>query len=868
MSTGARRTILAGAAVVAAIVLGIGGYLAMPAISATITGFLDDRRSEDVQVSDLDCVDQGYPCSMHDVEPQVWARTQTLLMEADQLREEGATGAEIVALLQNQSDVVDVAATPAAITFRVDGDQPVHLWTDLAGRITDDVEEEHLAAGPPTPAVTLASYEPAGTPGAGNDDPGKRAIIIEPFGSLSSIWSGADLAATLRDTSQYASADHVGRDTLDFDVMLALDAYDVVHISGHGWQDGVIGQPARQYYDVEPDGSATLKDGVTIPDGVTRGTSGGVPVLAYPTDFFRSNYPTGVSDAIFVADWCRSARDSALASAIAGPDTTYLGWSETVGMGFAGRSSGRLWELLADDGLAPSLALTQLEDEGLDGYTEAAGLRQRIENSFGCLGGSCPTSVGHEVGWVRRGVERRARDVVTSLDRQGARIGAGTVLSWRGDLADRQRDHLDEITVLVEGVEHGRQGDVRIDLFLDGEEFPETLTLDEAVELPVGPRWSAWELTVEDVELPFDVTEDRLRPAPLPWEVRVHAGEGHAAHVVTPVHLERPGIELKHPEHLARLDDGDVVEVEGYRNDGEPDDVDIVFDVVGIDPEDIDEYEVVVTVDGGTMQGPQERRYRVSDMNRLDERHYRLRDAWRLDEDLSTDNDDLTIDAVLMRRDERFEHDATIRLDADELTGCSFRITWSGSYESTTERFDGGGGSSESPLSGGGDIEFREETEWVSVGGSDRQHGAMALVPPVRLGAEDVEYGLHMNAMSGWGSPPAQGPDYLWTLSLGGVVPPGETGVFEVPYRSERPRSGMELIIDGYRGGPEGASFAGPVEVDLEVNDTVTTTVLGESLYTRALKGEFRARWSDPGRDLLIEGAFQYRPEDCSPDLP
>lgn len=878
--------------VVAVVVTG-GSDAVLPSIGVADGSSPGETEQPPGETERLDCRRLDHPCSWAEADPDARDRSQELLERVGEAQLDGATGEDIVAMLEDVPEVAEVDSTPAAITFRVEGDQPVHVFTPLAARLPDDVEPDGEIARPraahvevPAPALVPAAdrtirpaaspavggspprvhdvvtaepvvFEPAGQAGHGNDPNGKRAIIVEPVGGMSANWSGDALVQELRDTEQYTTVDHVVEGQVDFSTMEGLDAYDVVHISSHGWQDGVIGQPIRPYYEVDEAGKGSLKDGVEIPVGVTRGTSYGVKIFAYTTDFFREAYPGGLQDTIVFADWCQSAKDPAMARALAGPTSSFFGWSESVGVGFAARAAARFWTYVADDGVDTGTAKVQLAEEGLATVPSDDSWFAAVEDLVACGTGECRTSEPARL--VDRGADLRARDVVTTLDGNMDRVAAGTTLEWSGVKDDGTPDVLDELTLLVEGVEHGREGEVTLELLLDGQAFPEVLNLADASELATGPRWSGWELNVTDVEMPFDVTDDVLAPAELDWEVRVRDGSpGHSAHIATPVQLEGSGIELLHPETLARLGDGDVVQVDGTEGDGEPDDVDIVFEVTGIDPDDVEEYEVVVTVLGEPMAFPRERTHELADLEQVDEGTYRHRETWTLDGDVTDDTDQLTVDVQLLRRgNDEAEHEATVKLEGDEPSGCSFDISWSAEGSKVLGE-DNRGPGTESPLSGNDPDPWPTvvETEDVSTMASEHRSGEGALLRIPSVSDEDA-YGVMVNALEGYGAPPTDGAPYFhWWLRLGGHVPPGATGTFTVPYAEGGSGSGMELMVT------DGAGYNGPVDVELTINDVYRSDLDG-MLHIRRLQGTFEAASTEPGRSATVRGAFSFDWDSC-----
>lgn len=812
----------------------------------------DDRTVDEAEAGaeavELDCDADGYPCSWHDADPEVLSRSMELLRAARVMFDNGDSLDDIAEALESDDDVVDLSVSSAELAFRLDGGLPVSLMTPLADKLPGDDEASFL--GPQPASVQLAAFEPAGDPGEGNDQDGERAIVIEPYGPMGPSWSSSSFVASLRSSDQFAAVDHISGPDLTFDVMMGLDSYDVLHISSHGSSQGFIGQHAAPSFDFEEDGSgASLKDGVEIPDGVSMTDTGGDWRFGYGADFFRTYYGGGLTDALIFADWCQSAKGGYL-DVMAGRGSTTLGWSETVSETFAGMAASRLWKLMVEDGIDAGVAMEQLGDEGLTstrGGRLVDRLSNDLRNQLACGAEQC--EIDDQVRLLKLGGDLRARDVVTTYQGDEDRITAGTEFEWSGEAGDGEHDFLDELAIRVEGVEQGREEEVRIELYLDGERFDEDLTLADAEQESSGPLWGDWIVRERDLEMPFDVTSDRIGE-PLSWEVRVlDADPGHSAHVVEPVYLEGPRVSVLHPETLHRLSDGEVLEILGWVGDGEADEVEIALEVTNVDPEDVDDYRVERTVLGPPMAFPDDVEYALADFEEVDDETYRLRETIALDDDVTDDNDELTIDAELYAEEEQSAHEVTVRLDGARIgEACSVDVAWSGTY-------------SDAPGSNG-------DYQVYDTAGSKR-----GVFDPSD-DEQDVEIylgfpGGHLGEVM-----MLLGKGGMVTLSLGdmvgsGFAAPGETGTFEASASahvlSEAEPSGFN--DDNLE------MFDGEAIIDLAHHETseLDSDLFGEGVpdeVTESVAGSFRARLdqttSGSHGSIEVTGTFSVDPS-CDP---
>jgi hypothetical protein len=95
------------------------------------------------EASELDCVRDGYPCSLADADPAALVRVQTLLQEIWDVRHDGTLD-DVRTYLENQPDVVQVGGNYRYVSFRVDGMSPA-IFDDVT-LVHDPLPEESSPA--------------------------------------------------------------------------------------------------------------------------------------------------------------------------------------------------------------------------------------------------------------------------------------------------------------------------------------------------------------------------------------------------------------------------------------------------------------------------------------------------------------------------------------------------------------------------------------------------------------------------------------------------------------------------------------------------------------------------------------------------
>jgi hypothetical protein len=670
------------------------------------------------------CVAEGYPCNLADVPFDVIADSIELGGEAAALARIDGDADAAEALVRAHADVVDIDVTDEAITFRLAGGAPLMVFTvptAVAGgdaeaaswewpdsmtadgaeaRHSDDADADDTETGPPgfrgaasafAPGATgmlPREYQPAGETGQSHDEgPERTSVVIEPYGSMSTVASGRNFA-NIMERGVVDRADYVGKGSIHvhpnvLDVMTNLQQYDLIHISSHGWSGGVIGPQVTEDWYSSPDENGKRTQLVDLPDDVVlsvtcyedkfgdyetpelvkdavgellgRGAGRCETRVSFGTDFFTTHYPGGLKDSLVFADWCQSTTDDSLRQVIAGTTGGYVGWSATVHLSTSAQASAWFWQYMST-GADPLTVVTKMQDEGR-GVDRLFSYGARLEST---------------------GRDLRVRDAVTSFTTGDVRIAEHTPLLWSGDLGDDEPDTLDEISLVVEAVPAGQFDKLQLKMWIDDEQLPVTIEDFDAVMEQTGMEyWDNWTLTATDLPLPFDVTEERLGAGhPLLWRVEVtDDDDGKAAHQVPGVYLQGAGVEVSHPATMDRLADGARVDVDGVEGDGQPDSAPLVISVFDVPAEDVADHSVTVTLTGATLNGERQLEWPLSAFSEVSPGVYRKTETVQLDVDLTDANRPLTIDARLVRDIAQIDsHAPTVRLHGQEE--CGARVTY------------------------------------------------------------------------------------------------------------------------------------------------------------------------------------------------
>jgi hypothetical protein len=323
----------------------------------------------------LECEVEGYPCSLADVPLEILERSDVLADEVLAMLGRGASSADAAAWLDEQQGMAEVEWDELAMRFRLDGGRGI--WILRRGALgTRSVAGPASARTPPVrPPGPVFDH----VVGEGED---KKALVLSPF-----LWEFGDsdegpvLAQILDGTRGYASGVTFQANTsaTATDVSVAdfkgWQGYDVVHLSTHGTRicdeercrAMILVSPLESALPEGPGSKAekvrSLTDtGLGVAKVETTNEEVGIDYLLLAADFFRSEYPSGLDDALIFFSACESFGSQAtdLADALRGSTSVFLGWDEAVNTGDALVAAVTLYHELSDRGYPVEVAYDNL----------------------------------------------------------------------------------------------------------------------------------------------------------------------------------------------------------------------------------------------------------------------------------------------------------------------------------------------------------------------------------------------------------------------------------------------------------------------------------------------------------------------------
>ncbi len=146
-----------------------------------------------VDVDQLDCERDAYPCSWAEAGPAAAARTDQLLAFSSLLLAEGATADELAGRLRGAAGVAEVISDAITVSFRVEGAIPVFVYVDPTegGLIEGAVPPVAVAdpvPGPPRPSMQAPGSQFTGCPpmtdARADGQPGPVGMTGEPKNAL------------------------------------------------------------------------------------------------------------------------------------------------------------------------------------------------------------------------------------------------------------------------------------------------------------------------------------------------------------------------------------------------------------------------------------------------------------------------------------------------------------------------------------------------------------------------------------------------------------------------------------------------------------------------------------------------------------
>lgn len=423
---------------------------------------------------ELDCVREGYPCTLGEVPAAVMERSDELANEAYERITGGESVAEVAESLRAQEDVVAIRNDLEALWFRVAGGRPHWVISDAA---FPEVPEGSPTALAPievrgdVPAPDAESYSTKDVVGPFPKE--KRALVLSPYlYEFAANDDGPVVAALLqeargyRDNVVFKANEVLGAMTITGGDFKNWDAFDVVHVSSHGTQlcdssnedcDLVLLQGRGAVFEEELVLSTT---GYSLVVSRLPGTRYGVS-----DDYFRNAYPNGLSETIVSFSACKTAKGPEFGAILANPSSVFFGWNKTVLSSFALATTEALFQRLIDTG-------------------------RTTENVFQTLDAGDPTAnpIGATLLRFQGGDDLRIRELITAYE-SGATPGPDTVLE-DGDAItidgvpnDGMPDKMPFI-VDIDGVEDDDDlSKFVLHISVDGTEATSTWTLAEGVQV-------------------------------------------------------------------------------------------------------------------------------------------------------------------------------------------------------------------------------------------------------------------------------------------------------------------------------------------------------------------------------------------------
>jgi len=389
------------------------------------------------------CVQEGYPCSYADASPEALARSLELLDRASQVMESGGTIEQAAELVQGETDLADELHDRLALRFRIQGGPPMWLIDPAVMDSSSSETADHLG-GLAAPAA--GDGGPISNQDEGKE-PEHKALILEPFLWDFKTNEGGGVRRVLAQNRNYSCRDcltykFTAMDDIDedgdgapddfvengvtLDYFRNWESYDLIHISSHGAQlcrDEIEFTPETYSPAPPSDCYTALFTGISLSEAAFKNAGGysgfaipgavwarhpdkpechsnstslgnfasegcveaGRMWLAVTADFFLFDHPGGYDDKFIFISACESMKGMDMATALAGDNTTVLGWTESVDAGVSARITRAFYKNYIVKNLRPEPAfemtkqeefntqpLTSFKPKGGGSYTGAA----------------------------------------------------------------------------------------------------------------------------------------------------------------------------------------------------------------------------------------------------------------------------------------------------------------------------------------------------------------------------------------------------------------------------------------------------------------------------------------------------------------
>ena len=487
-----------------------------------------------------ECGTDARPCSWEDADDTVFDRSIEIGEAAIGGVLDDMPLLDVARQIATDADIAEVFVTEQSILYRLDGG--LGMWID-----TEDVGATRGApAALPETATDAATVAPAAdTPHprdvVGDDPEQKRALVIAPYQFEFGVNDESpEIVALYNGARGYeGNVEYFANTNTELgvtpDQFQNWDQYDVIHVSTHGRQIcDDTGCETMLYV-----GKSYVTKQILIGEngGTTVSFTRTGPSVVAANDFFTRTYPGGLPDTVVVLSACETGRGTELTSTFG--DGVVFSWTEPVRIDFARSSSIALHRALVETGSTTGRAHQVVTEAGLSGYehTIPAPTGRPAGQTF-VLG---PDGIFHQVTGVGAGGSDAnatgAGPIIENLDAPppGDEPGPNTITvslvrrsGGSGDLRVREVAWIDHpregrvmndgdqvrvdiradgdylpVSLRVEGIDPGQEGDTKLRLEIDGVEM-QTWAASEGQ--PTG-RWGEWRIE-DDVKLLNRIAED------------------------------------------------------------------------------------------------------------------------------------------------------------------------------------------------------------------------------------------------------------------------------------------------------------------------------------------------------------------------
>lgn len=501
------------------------------AILLTVTGCGGSSSTSDTVIptppgSILDCDMAGMPCALSDVPLAVLERSDDLADNVANLLNDGMSLVEVLDWISHQDDVVDAQADDTALRFRVEEGRYVWILTQEAlapvlSASLQSVGPASLKPADPRFATTVSGQEDV----VGQDPVEKSALSLAPFKyEFTYADDASTVAAILSGTRGYSNSvvllENQTRTsaTVGISNFKAWNDFDVIHVSSHGATIcDVNDHCSTVIYTGDTYGSASeLLTLTELGVSTARIVGDGRSLFAVGADFFKANYPTGLSDSLVYISACETLGigDNDVAGALLGDHAAYMGWSQPVLSNASQAAAATFYSHASEHGSTVTEAWSTLGPLQTNVYTNKKGKKIQAELLVA-------TDDDHDL---------RIREVISLLDPDnGSLLTDGAEVSVVGTVGDGVNDSF-RYRIQVDGVAEGQADLFVVHFAIDGLDAP-LMTAAEGEAISD----TSWVLSGE---LPLG--EDAQDGQMLELESWVELPEGGISeHAVTPVLRDR-----------------------------------------------------------------------------------------------------------------------------------------------------------------------------------------------------------------------------------------------------------------------------------------------------------------------------------------